>query len=144
MPHGPAEHCLFQGPYFRNGPSIQHLTLGNMQPDFFRPLRWLACRILPEVLLDGNPVSLTAARIEQDQDNRQFLEHPQILSAYIQIVKGIGTDQRQRFGRLELKPDEARLRIALSVKSEQHQVTATVLFHSLRTMALINDEPFHV
>src|ERR1700722_14312832 len=90
---------------------IHGLSCRHMYAHCLRAFLRLASHVSAEVDLDTDPISPSTRSIEQNQDNRHLLPHPQIEIANVQIEYVIGTHSLQRFGCFELNIDRTRLEV---------------------------------
>ena len=126
----------------RDHPPVYGLSHAPLRTDWTSPFLRLTGSSCSEVALDVEPVGPSAGSIEQDQDNRHLLQHPEVVIPDVQVESVIGINNLQRFCRLELQGKKVRFGVALLVEGKQEQIVAAVFLQPQRRAALVNDEPF--
>src|SRR5438128_2111241 len=80
---------LRESPHGRDSTAVDGLPLGNAHPHGFRAFFRLASRVLAEIRLYVQPIGAAPGSIEQDEDDRHQLQHPEVVIAHVQIEQEI-------------------------------------------------------
>src|SRR5262249_1515393 len=93
---------VFDGSYLCDSFAVNSSRVRNSDPYGLRAFFGLSSSVLSEVLLNRQPVGLIPQGIVQNQDDKRFLQSPQVVVANVHIEDVVRTNRLQGFARLEL------------------------------------------